>query len=119
MANVSFSAWLSAELQARDWSLSKLADRSGLSPAAISMVLSEVRNPGPDLCLAIANAFGMPADVVFRIAGLLPPEPEQNASLREALHLFDKLTDEQQAIILVMMRALWEESERAQRPKPA
>lgn len=70
-----FVDWLTDELKARGWSNSELARRSGMAQSTISMIISRHSNPGWDFCAKIASAFSLPADQVFRRAGLLPPLP--------------------------------------------
>lgn len=67
-----FIAWLIDELEFRGISQSELARRSSLTSGAISHVISGSRQPGPDLCSAIAGALNYPPELVFRKAGLLP-----------------------------------------------
>jgi len=50
----------------------------------------------------------MPADVVFRKAGLLPDAPDDNEMLAEAQYLFSRLSDEDQERFLAMMRVVLE-----------
>ena len=73
---MTFIAWLYLELDNRDWSQADLARRSGLTPSAISLVISGDRNPGPTFCNAVAVALYIPPPVVFQAAGLLPPDTD-------------------------------------------
>jgi transcriptional regulator with XRE-family HTH domain len=102
-----FGTWLAEQLQKRDWSMSELARRCGVSHATISRLISGNQNPSPELCREIARALVVPPENVFRKAGLLPPEPDPNNSqLNEALHLFQQLPKEEREFILIQMRAL-------------
>lgn len=69
-----FESWLISEMKARYMTQSDLAKKAGVSPTAISNVLSQQRSAGTELCQAIARALGYPPEYVFRQAGLLPPK---------------------------------------------
>ena len=111
MVTEKLQSWLASQLGARDWNYSDLAEKSGLSPATISLVMKGERGVGPEFCNAVARALNIPPDEVFRQAGLLPPVPEDSVSAEQALYLFRRLTVADQERILVMMRALAELSE--------
>ena len=53
-----------------------LARESGLSTGAVSMLVTDTRGAGRDACQAIAHAFKIPSEEVYRAAGLLPPVDE-------------------------------------------
>ena len=76
----------------RGWSQSDLARAGGFNRATISLILSEDRSPGPEVCTGIAKAFKIPPESVFRIAGLLPPEPEYDAGFEEWKYLLSQLS---------------------------
>jgi transcriptional regulator with XRE-family HTH domain len=101
-----FTEWLNEELQKRDWSYNELARRAGLSSGGISLVMNEARKPGPELCLAIARALNKDPVTVFRLAGLLPPEPDGDPDAKQALHLFRQLSPTQKEMLLTQMEAL-------------
>jgi len=101
-----FTTWLVEKLNERDWSYSDLARRAGISKQAVSFVINEDRGPGPDFCRGIARALNLPEETVFRRAGLLAPEPDNDADAKEALHLFRQMTPTQRQIMLTQMRAL-------------
>lgn len=60
-----FSTWLLSMLGDKGWSQAELARRAGVTPTAISDVLSGRRNVGNDLAVSIANALKVPADSVL------------------------------------------------------
>lgn len=84
-----FSDWLREEMDKRQWKPSDLANRAGVTDAALSRILAAGdRQPGPELCTKIAKAFGEPAEKVFRLAGLLPEKegiPEGISEFEEGL----------------------------------
>lgn len=80
-----FSEFLVFKMKSRHWRQADLARRSKLDTAVISNLVNERRGPGPDTCKAIAHAFGMPAEIVYRIAGILPPSEPGHSDYAEAL----------------------------------
>lgn len=92
LSELSFSDWLLQEVERRGLTYSELARRGGTTPARVSQVISGDK-PGWDFCLAVARAFGEPPEKIFRLAGLLPPEPGDDD--------LDITADELQAINLL------------------
>jgi len=80
---IEFSHWLSSEIKKLGWNAADLSRRSGVAPAQISRILNKERGVGPDSCLAIARALGIPPVEVFRRAGLLPGDFEVGDDLVE------------------------------------
>ena len=72
METDNFANWLQNELDKRGWNQAELARKSGAKTASISRVMTGTRNIGPDLAISIALALGLPADIVYEKAGLLP-----------------------------------------------
>lgn len=101
-----FLKWLEAELQNRDWSPADLARRASLGQATIHKILNGDRKAGPDVSLAIARAMGEDPVRVFRLAGLLPPQPDPAPGETELLHTFRDLPVSQQVFFLRMVRGL-------------
>jgi transcriptional regulator with XRE-family HTH domain len=106
MGKESFSSWLYSELDKRSWSQSELARRAELAQPTISLVLSEQKNPGPEFCYGVARAFRLPAEVVFRRAGLLPPEPDGDSRFHAAVGTLKRLRPQDQEIIYLMIETL-------------
>lgn len=77
------SNWLQAELHSRDWSQSELARVSGLHRAIISKIILQGSDPTPETLEAIAKAFKIPPEQVYRIAGILPPIPDEDPWIKE------------------------------------
>lgn len=57
---------------------------------------------------AVANAFGIPPEHVFRRAGLLSPRLEVDENVEELLHYYEQLSPEERRHIRVTARALAE-----------
>jgi transcriptional regulator with XRE-family HTH domain len=104
MAENPFAEWLKGELAARNWSQTDLGRDGGVTSAAISRILSGERKAGPDACNAIARALQLPAELVFRKAGLLPEGARWTDEQAELLHLFDQLSPYDQAEMVAIAR---------------
>lgn len=91
-----FVQWLEGELAARNWRPADLARASKLYQSTLANILNEQRKPGPEVLLAISEALDLPPDLVFRRAGLLPPQagPERDPSFQELLEIMRNLSPE-------------------------
>lgn len=59
------------------------------------------------MCHALARTLDVPADDVFRLAGLLPPKREAPKSLKAQFdEAFDALDDDERENVLNVMKAL-------------
>lgn len=92
-----FVGWLDEELARRNWRPADLARAAGISTGALSQIYTGHRNPGPDIANAIAKGLGIPADMVFRKAGLLPeiPGPERDPSFQEIAEIMRNMTEDE------------------------
>lgn len=98
---MSFVEWLEGELSKRRWTRADLAREAKLSQTSFSKIFSGERKPGPDLCNAIARAFGIAPEIVFRRAGLLPALPEDDDKfLDEVVENFKRLSVKQRRAVL-------------------
>ena len=96
-----FTAWLQDNMRRRNFSIRELARAANLSHSAISNVLNSVRNPGPDFCIAVAQALRVPPEDVFRRAGILPPIPTDE-EYRQLVELLPLLSTD----ALIMLRRM-------------
>ncbi len=101
---VHFSQWLSEELRQRKMSQAQLARAANVSRATISKTVNQQSFPSAELCVAIARAFKLPPELVFRHAGLLPPKPEVVKGLEELTHLYGQLSELDQEELLEIAR---------------
>ena len=101
---MSFAEWIDLELNKRNWNRADLARKSGMSESSISHIYTGRRNPGSELCAAIAHAFDLPPEVVFRAAGLLPPVSDSEEIIRMTLHEMGFMTDEDRLEMLEYAR---------------
>ena len=91
MERMSFIDWLDRELSERGWNDHQLARRAGISHSVISKARRGTM-PKWEACAAIARALNIPADLVFRQAGLLPALPDEESALVELRALIAQLT---------------------------
>jgi transcriptional regulator with XRE-family HTH domain len=100
-----FPDWLNQELNKRGWTYSELARRAGISHSTVSTVISRASKPGPEFCLGIARALGLPPEDVFRKAELLPPLRDDKLT-REIISLFPLLKKEDMEALVRFARAM-------------
>jgi transcriptional regulator with XRE-family HTH domain len=101
-----FAEWLMQRLDEKGWSQSDLARRANIARGTISNILNGTRAVGPDTCLSIAKALNYPPEVVFRKAGILPPQDNQDETTQQAVHIFTQLSPHYQDIALDLLRSL-------------
>jgi transcriptional regulator with XRE-family HTH domain len=106
MYTTEFSNWLNDELRERDWSQAGLSRATGLTTAAISKIMSGERGLGKKSANSIARAFKMSPEVVYRIAGLLPPKSDSTPTLEEANFLLQQLDEDDQRTVIYLIRAI-------------
>jgi transcriptional regulator with XRE-family HTH domain len=84
-----FADWLNGRMRIKNWSQSELARISGLTRQAINNYLSaKVNKPDEDALKALAHAFDLPPEEIFRAAGILPPNHEKPPGLEEWVYLY-------------------------------
>jgi transcriptional regulator with XRE-family HTH domain len=115
-----FGLWMSREIEKHGWSRSEVARRGGISPSTIDKVINEFARPGPKLCQALAKAFDMPDEDVFRLAGLLPRRVPASAERRPVYRInsstpagrllaaFEQLRSEDQELLVTVAERLAE-----------
>jgi len=86
-----FKDWLLQEMGKREWSQADLARYANLNRAVINKLLNGQSNPRPTTLEAIARAFKIPVESVFRIAGLLPEVSASDGFVEEMLHNIQKI----------------------------
>ncbi len=99
-----FSNWLQAELEEKGLSQHEFARLAGVSQGAIGNVIRGDRQPGPQLCMAIARALHIPPEQVFRRAGLLPPTDPATEETEELLYLLSNLPQDARRELLEFAR---------------
>lgn len=105
---VDFASWLQAQLDEKGWSQSELARRAGLGTekrAMISGYLSRKRvRPEEDTLQAIAKAFGLPPEIVYRAAGIKLSIPDVDETVEKILHETQDLTNIEKEEVLAFIR---------------
>lgn len=97
-------AWLWRELTRREWTQQDLARRSGISVGHISRLMSGEREFGMEAYTAIAPALRMSLEDLFRLAGVLPPEPD-GEGVAALLATLGKLPKDEQGRLLAEFQA--------------
>ena len=83
--------WLSNEMDKRKWSQADLARNAELNRAVINKLLNgQPSTPRPATLEAIARAFKVPLEKIYRVAGLLPEVNENDAMAEEMLHILNQ-----------------------------
>ena len=101
-----FSDWLSTTLDQKGWSNKELARKSGMSPAAVSQVLTGRQKPGVEFCLGVADALQEPPTKVFRLAGLLPKNPDGDEVLEDIVYYYSMMSSRKRAKLRDFARSL-------------
>jgi transcriptional regulator with XRE-family HTH domain len=109
---MNFSEWLSTELKNREWSNADLARYAKISRGSITNLLTGTRSPGPDILDAIAKAFRLPTEDVYRVAGLLPVKPNADETVSEITHIYHELDEDNRQELLDYARLRLNKQER-------
>jgi transcriptional regulator with XRE-family HTH domain len=100
IVNNSFMTWLDGILAERNLTRADLARRAGIGQSTLSLIGSGDRNPGSEVCLAIARALKIPPEEVLRVAGILPPVRSGSALDDRIVHLMGLLSDDEKNMLL-------------------
>lgn len=123
MDNFEFGQWVQKERATREWSQSDLSRYSGLHRAVISKMESGTK-PMPETLLALAQAFKLSPISIFRIAGLLPPGPDDKINFEDWQFMLEQMTDAEReefwrfGQMKIEMRQEKEQAARAKNFKP-
>jgi len=98
--NNGFVEWLENELQQRRMTRADLAKEAKISQSSLSLIYSNRRGIGNEICDAIAKALRLPPETVYRAAGLLPPKSERDELIEEILHAMEDLDDDERRGLL-------------------
>jgi len=83
---MTFLEWLDAELERREWSEGKLAQRAHISRSLISHVRHGRRPASADFCIAVANGFDADPVAVLRLETPLTNGSKQPGPLCSRSH---------------------------------
>lgn len=110
---IDFADWLNDKIDKAGWSYREFSRRGGLSSGAVSKVINRQSFPGPDFCNGVSRALNIPAERVFRKAGLLPAriigDDESSDKKEQLLDYFDALSKDDQSTIIAVTKALYEQ----------
>ena len=110
-----FKNWLLQEMGKRKWSQADLARSADLNRAVINKLLNGHSSPRPSTLEAIARAFKIPVESVYRMAGLLPDVSEPESFIEEIVHNVKQLKNlRRKATALRLLKALVSEEEEEQ-----
>ncbi len=98
-----FSEWLLRELENRKMTQSDLARAANLTTGGVTHLINRSRKPNPATCQAIADAFNLPDETVFRAAGILDPVPALEEEAAKLLNDFRQLPDRDRAEIQALV----------------
>jgi transcriptional regulator with XRE-family HTH domain len=111
-----FAEWLQSEIDKRGWSQSDCARAADLNRAVINKLLNSKSKPQPYTLVAIARAFKIPIEIVYRAAGLLPPNTGDDDTLEELIYAFKSIQSPQRrATAIMLLKALCTEEENERR----
>lgn len=113
--NLSFSDWLTTQLQEKGMSQADLARKSGVTRQAINNYVNGMRqSPDMNSVKKIARALGVPVEEVLRITNILPPTtiPPELERLRFILGL---LPPDRQEDLVNYAEYLYQQQERQER----
>src|SRR6266508_3337793 len=113
-----FRDWLLNEMDKRGWSQSDLARSADLNRAVINKLLNGQSIPRPSTLAALARAFKIPVELIYRVSGLLPEIPESESLIEEFnYHLRLLQSPKRRATALILIKALIAEEEQEQGKK--
>lgn len=112
------AALITRVMDEKQWTLSTLARRSGLSLSTLhSWKQGErgtgSRGPSPDKLRQLAQGAGLTVAEVFDAAGRKVPEPMEDEEERRFVHLFRELSGADRKVLEATMRALADRNDTA------
>jgi transcriptional regulator with XRE-family HTH domain len=95
------------ELDRRGWSQADCARSASLNRAVINKLLNGKSRPEHATLAAIARAFKIPVETVYRAAGYLPPASDGDETTAELIYIFKSIQSPQRrATALLLLKAL-------------
>ncbi|MCB0197976.1 MAG: XRE family transcriptional regulator [Anaerolineae bacterium] len=98
-----FGDWVKEQSKQHGLSQHALSREMDVSQGYISYVINGKKKPSADFCLKLADAFGVSAEYVLRLAGILP-KIEEDAITEELIALIRSMSPEVQKEILDYVR---------------
>ena len=116
IVDMKFNNWILSQLKDRGWSQADLARKSGLTRGGVSNYING-RIPDENALRKIAKAFKLPAEVVFRAAGVLPPTTDDPWS-ENMNHKINQLTGVRREMAERLLNTLLDEQDRETQSTP-
>lgn len=118
MTSDELASWLSEQLNQRGWSARELARRAGVSHTAVVRAANGQSVPGWQICLKLAQALGVPDDIVLDLAGYRAnPLAAEHGTRERVLQILDVLNEDDQNLLLTFAERLLESGRRGARGK--
>ena len=96
--------WIIDEINKRGWTQRELGRRAGLPQSTLSEVINGKRRMMPKVCEALAEAFGETPERIMRLAGIIPPLPDNDPALTELTDLARRLPPDDLQEIIALIR---------------
>lgn len=101
--------YMDEQMRRRGWTISTMSEYTGVGRDAIARALGRHSKEPPvyvtwNALNGIARGFGIPPENLFRMVGLLKPEPQQRSDVREMVAMFEALPAETQAEVIDYLR---------------
>lgn len=106
LMETSLPEWLLEKMNEKGMNAAELSRKSGISAQQISRLLSGQRGVSEVSLRAISEALNIPPEVAFRVAGFLPPAPEQTQQTEQLVYLFERLNEKDRQTVLTIMQFL-------------
>jgi len=87
-----FGEWLREQIKLSGKTQSEFADVIGIEQPHLSRIINGGRNASNQVLENIAVVLGLPAETIFRQAGILRPKPEVNQKIDEISYLMRELS---------------------------
>ena len=102
-----FGEWLREQIKLSGKTQSEFSDLIGIEQPHLSRIINGSRNASNQVLENIAMVLGLPAETVFRQAGILRPKPEIDQKIEDLNHLMRELPpDELEEIELIIRMKL-------------
>ena len=96
-----FWDWLEKQMGERNWKPADLARAAGISQPTLTTIKHNRRTVGPEVAEKIARALGLPPEVVFRRADLLPAMPADDSEIiKRVVEVLKRLSQRERKEIL-------------------
>jgi transcriptional regulator with XRE-family HTH domain len=106
---IEFIEWLRGEMKSKNWGMRETARQCNVSHPTIVAIFNGER-PSFETVMALHKTFNKEPVGLLRLAGLLPPEKDENQKMLEARYLLSLLPLDQQEIALGIIQHLVEEN---------